>query len=80
MASATKEEIPVVADFMPNFWSFIKQYYRPEENDDYWENLITDGNVLAAQFPDELCKALIVAYIKHREVVYFEDQKKGGKT
>lgn len=69
VAMVNKEDIPTVADFMPHFWNFIKRYYKPEDNDDYWEQFIMEGNVLADRFSDPLCKALIVAYIKHNEDV-----------
>ena len=42
MASVKKEEIPIMAMFMPRFWEMIKEFYGIEDNDEYWHALQTN--------------------------------------
>lgn len=62
MASVEAKDIPVMQQFMGVFWNFIKQYYIPEDNDDYWNGLMEHSNVLAEKFPDELAQMLISTF------------------
>lgn len=46
MASVKKEEIPIMAMFMPRFWEMIKEFYRIEDDDEYWHALTEKANEL----------------------------------
>ena len=48
--------------FMQPFWSFIKKFYVPEDNDEYWNELVEHSNALAEKFPDELAQMLISTF------------------
>jgi len=66
MASVTKDDIPSVAGFMPEFWGLIKKYYITEDDQRYWDALLDDSTELNEKPGDEkerrLCRVLLLAY------------------
>ena len=60
MASVTKEEIPDVARFMTDFWNLLKKYYKPEDTDEYWDNLLDDSEILYNSTQDRLCRQMVL--------------------
>lgn len=60
MASVEAKDIPVMQQFMQPFWTFIKKFYKPEDNDEYWNELSAYSNELAEKFPEELAQILIL--------------------
>ena len=60
MASVTKQQIPSVAQFMPEFWNLVKQYWVPEPNQLYCDNLVDSCSKLRQKYkeiatPEEFC-------------------------
>lgn len=67
MASVTKEEIPEVAKFMPQFWELIKKYYKPEDTDEYWESFNADSEKLYMSTDHILCRQMILDLTSYLE-------------
>ncbi len=68
MASVTKEAIPEMANFMADFWKFEKEYWIPEDTDEYFDELIAAGDALWFKYnKDALIREYITAYMKSRE-------------
>lgn len=36
MASVQKSDIPEISEFMSDIWSFMKSFWIPEDNEEYW--------------------------------------------
>lgn len=57
-------------------WKLYQAYYIPEQNDEYWEKLINDGNKLVKQFPNTpIVRAFVSAFINT-----LEREMKDGRT
>lgn len=64
MASVKKEEIPIMAMFMPRFREMIKEFYGIEYDDEYWHALTERTNELREVYPDSLVDYLTMAFVK----------------
>lgn len=68
MASVSKDDIPNVAGFMPDFWELMKKYYITEDDQHYWDALIDDSTKLDTRMGEEkerrLCHMLLLAYLE----------------
>lgn len=64
MASVKKEEIPIMAMFMPEFWNTIKEFYNVENNDEYFGALHKRFEDLYEIYPDSLARYLSLAFYK----------------
>lgn len=64
MASVKKEDIPVMAMFMPRFWEMIKEFYNVENNDEYFDALHKKIEDLYEIYPDSLARYLSLAFYK----------------
>ncbi len=40
MSAITKQEAEKESEFMTLFWRMIKEFYIPEDDDDYWTALV----------------------------------------
>lgn len=69
MASVKKEEIPIMAMFMPRFWEMIKEFYDVENNDEYFDALHKKIEDLYEIYPDSLARYLSLALYKWAEDV-----------
>lgn len=69
MASVKKEEIPIMAMFMPRFWEMIKEFYNVENNDEYFDTLHKKIEDLYESYPDSLARYLSLAFCKWVEDV-----------
>ena len=65
MASVKKSEIPEIAEFMTEFWNFIKKYWIVEEGDEYWAQLVRESDEIYKRHPDEFCKRQILSYVNY---------------
>jgi len=67
MASVTKQDIPEMAGFMKDFWTFIKSFWQPEDNDEYFDSLIRDGDAIWFKYDrDPLMRKLLEVFIVSR--------------
>lgn len=80
MASVNKEDIPVLSAFMPHFWNWTKKYYLPEEPDEWWQEMIAEGNLLVDTYQDPLCREMVVAVMEDMERRYHENEVAQKKT
>ena len=52
-----------------DIWKFYKKYRTVENNISYWEQVISDGQILCNRYKDKnlLCVKLIIAIIEYYE-------------
>ena len=79
MAEVKKADIPVVADFMPEFWRLIKRYYLVEDRNEYWRDFVSECDDIYKRFPDKLCEIFLVSYGSYLEKKYYEKYGKKDK-
>ena len=77
MASVTKQEIPEMAGFMKDFWIYMKDYWKPDDTDEYFAQLMSAGDELWYKYGrDGLIRQLLLAYMKSREEALHEKPKR----
>lgn len=64
MASVKKEDIPIMAMFMPKLWESIKEFYLVELSDEYSKAAYERCVELIEVYPDPLVKELVLAFCK----------------
>ena len=64
MASVKKEDIPMMAMFMPKLWELIKEFYLVELSDEYSKAAYDRCIELAEVYLDPLTKELVLAFCK----------------
>lgn len=64
MASVRKEDIPIMAMFMPKLWESIKEFYLVELSDEYSKAAYDRCIELAEVYPDPLAKEFVLAFCK----------------
>lgn len=64
MASVKKEDIPIMAMFMPKLWESIKEFYLVELSDEYSKAAYNRCIELIEIYPDPLAKELVLAFCK----------------
>lgn len=77
MASVKKSEIPEIAAFMTEFWSFVKKYWIVEECDEYWAQLVEEADEMFKRYPDEFCKRQVVSYVDYLSAKLKKDGFRG---
>jgi hypothetical protein len=45
MAAISEKDKSGAQQIFTEIWNYYKKYYNPERNDQYWDDLITDGIV-----------------------------------
>lgn len=71
MAGVNKSDIPDIAAFMTVFWTFVKKYWIPEDNETYWEQLTADSSELGRKYDDDFCKGavlLLTDYLEWKQI------------
>lgn len=87
MASVEKNDIRLESAFMSTFWNFIKHFWIPEEDDEYWDELVSKADELIKgmekKSEDEntpvdidFCQALMLAFVNYEESKWKKQQKK----
>lgn len=76
MASVRKEEIPIMAMFMPRFWEMIKEFYGIEDDDEYWHTLTERANELREVYPDSLVDYLTMAFVKWADDTHRKERER----
>lgn len=64
MASVKKEDIPMMAMFMPKLWELIKEFYLVELSDEYSKAAYDRCIELIEVYPDPLAKEFVLAFSK----------------
>lgn len=64
MASVKKEDIPMMAMFMPKLWESIKEFYLVELSDECSKAAYDRCTELIEVYPDPLAKELVLAFFK----------------
>ena len=64
MASVKKEDIPMMAMFMPKLWELIKEFYLVELSDEYSKAAYDRCIELIEVYPDPLAEELVLAFFK----------------
>ena len=64
MASVKKEDIPIMAMFMPKLWELIKEFYLVELSDEYSKAVYDRCMELIEIYPDPLAKEFVLAFFK----------------
>ena len=64
MASVKKEDIPIMAMFMPKLWESVKEFYLVELSDEYSKAAYDRCIELIEIYPDPLAKELVLAFCK----------------
>ena len=60
------EEFQMFADY----YKMYQDFYVPEENDGYWQELIRAVDKFCKKYKSKLAKDLAIAYINSREDIY----------
>lgn len=64
MASVKKEDIPIMAMFMPKLWESVKEFYLVELSDEYSKAAYDRCVELIEIYPDPLAKEFVLAFCK----------------
>lgn len=77
MASVKKADIPEVAEFMTDMWVFMKSFWIPEDDDEYWQDVISKSGELGEKYHHDFCVAAICFVVDYFEWKY---KKSKGDT
>ena len=64
MSSVKKEDIPMMAMFMPKLWELIKEFYLVELTDEYSKAAYDRCVELMEIHPDPLAREFVLAFCK----------------
>lgn len=64
MASVRKDDIPMMAMFMPKLWELIKEFYLVELTDEYSKAAYDRCIELIEIYSDPLAKEFVLAFFK----------------
>lgn len=81
MASVSKKDIPSEAKFFPLFWEMVKEFYIPEQSEDYWKAFYQRALEIDRECHSRLGQKLINAfadYIEEKQGNKAETFNKGG--
>lgn len=69
MASVKKSDIPEISEFMSDIWTFMKSFWIPEDNEEYWMAVKDASNKILGKYDHDFCRAetcFILEYLKWR--------------
>lgn len=78
MASVTSKDIPEVFQMFGDVFTLLKKYYNPEQNDEFWEYLKADIDVVYNKYNTQLCKDILLAIANDIDRRYKERSKQDG--
>lgn len=64
MASVRKDDIPMMAMFIPKLWELIKKFYLVELTDEYSKAVYDRCMELMEIYPDPLAREFVLAFCK----------------
>lgn len=83
MAAVTKNDIPEISNFMPDFWKLIKATWKIECRDEYWSEVLALATELNNKYNNHpFCKGQIMAYMDYldKEGIKQNEQQTKSKT
>ena len=80
MGSVSVEEIPDEQRFFTEFWNFRKKYYIPEDDDDFWNSLINEGDALADKYNNPFFDQLMLLEFNDVDRRFSEAQGRPWET
>lgn len=80
MASVTSKDIPLEFQMFGELFNLRKEFYIPEDNDEYWEKVVTFFDTLYEKYPTDYCRNLALVTVKDFEDKYrkMKATKKGS--
>ena len=75
MASVKKEDIPNESQVMTMLWAAIKEFYIPEDRDEYWEAVMDRMNQIDAACHSRLGQKLMNAFMDYLEEKWKDKEK-----
>lgn len=79
MASVTSKDIPEIFHMFSDVFTLLKKYYRPEPNDEFWNQLKTEIDLVYNKYKTQLCKDILQAIANDIDRRYKERRKQDGK-
>lgn len=70
MASVTSKDIPTEFQMFGELFNLRKQFYIPEDSDEFWENAMNSFENLYKKYPTEYCRELVTATVNDIERRY----------
>lgn len=74
-------DLRLFGSFLTDYWEWIKKYSEPQEPDEWWLEMMADGNKIAT---DELRSKIVMVTMEDIERRYHENRKArpgtGGKS
>lgn len=62
------------------FWQLCQKYWNPENNDSYWDGLVTDVDAFYKKFSQiELSKELALSFIRSQEIKFEKGERSNGE-
>ena len=80
MASVTSKDIPLEFQMFGELFNLRKEFYIPEDNDEYWAKAVDSFETLYEKYPTDYCRNLVLATVKDFEDKYrkMKAAKKGN--
>jgi hypothetical protein len=86
MWAITKPEADAMGEFMREFWPYMKRFWKAEDNDEYFDELVDASNTLTDKYLDKqpevfmTAKALVEAFMREQErKVHEQTAKEDGR-
>lgn len=70
MGSVNSKDIPMEFRMFGELFNLRKEFYTPEDNDEYWKKMFASFDALCRKYPTEYCKDLALATVKDFENRY----------
>lgn len=58
--------------YFGEIWNFFKKFYEVQEDDAYWDTMVTEGEEIMRRHDSPLCKAVVAAVIEELDRKYRE--------
>ncbi|OYO76067.1 hypothetical protein CG709_16445, partial [Lachnotalea glycerini] len=76
--SVTSKDIPEIFNMFGDVFTLLKKYYMPESNDEFWEQLKAEVDVIYSKYKTQLCKDILLAIANDIDRRYKERIKQDG--
>lgn len=70
MASVTSKDIPLEFQMFGELFNLRKEFYIPEDNDEYWAKVMDSFDTLYEKYPTNYCSDLALVTVKDLENRY----------
>lgn len=55
--------IEILAEFMNEFWEYMKKYHDPVDDESFWETLVKEGEALGNKYGNYFAKGMIMVCV-----------------